>query len=92
MTSIFFCAGLGLGFTLGLVTWAVCSWLGKKLAEQEIKSRNAKAVMESQLLKQKRDEALNKLKAANPEMTERQQKLMEDELATVFQRRERSQI
>jgi hypothetical protein len=87
-----FCAGLGLGFTLGLITWAFCSFLGRKVAESEAKKASAKSIMESQLLKQRRDEAFNKLKAANPEMTERQQAILENELATVFNRRERSQV
>lgn len=89
MYSVFFCSGIGLGFTLGLATWAVCSWLGKKAAEQAIRSENAKALMRVNAQKQERDEAIARMRAANPEMTERQQKLMEDELSTVFQARER---
>lgn len=87
--SIFFCAGIGLGFTLGLITWAVCTFLGRKAAEIDIQKKNAKAFAEMQALKSKRDEALAKLRAANPEMSERQEKILNDELATVFQGRER---
>lgn len=87
--SIFFCAGLGIGFALGLATWAVCSFMGRKVAEIDIQKKNAKAFTEMQAMKTKRDEALAKLRAANPEMSERQEKLLEDELSTVFQGRER---
>lgn len=87
--AIFFVTGLGLGFTLGLATWAVCSFMGKKVAEIELSKKNAKAFSEMQAMKAKRDEALAKLRAANPEMSERQEKILEDELSTVFQGRER---
>ena len=84
-----FCCGLGLGFTLGLVTWAVCSFMGRKVAEMDLQKKNAKAFAEMQAMKQKRDDALAKLRAANPEMTDREQAMLENELATVFQGRER---
>jgi len=87
--SIFFVSGLGLGFSLGLATWAVCSFMGRKVAEVELSRKNAKAFTEMQAMKTKRDEALAKLRAANPEMSERQEKILENELATIFQGRER---
>lgn len=87
--AIFFVVGLGLGFTLGLVTWAACSFLGRKVAEIDIQKKNAKAFAEMQAMKTKRDEALATLRSANPDMTERQEKILENELATVFQGRER---
>jgi len=89
MISIMFCCGLGLGFTLGLATWAFCSFLGRKVAEIELKKKNAAAFAEMQALKQKRDEAVAKLRAANPEMSDRQQAILENELSTVFNSRER---
>lgn len=87
--SIFFCAGLGIGFSLGLVTWAVCSFLGRKVAEIELSKKNAKAFAEMQAMKAKRDDAMAKIRAGQPDMTPHQEALLENELATVFQGRER---
>lgn len=87
--SIFFCAGLGSGFSLGLVTWAVCSFLGRKVAEIELSKKNAKAFAEMQAMKAKRDDAMAKIRAGQPDMTPHQEALLENELATVFQGRER---
>ncbi len=89
INSILFCVGLGLGFTLGLITWAICSFLGKKVAEIDIQKKNAKAFAEMQALKTKRDEVLAKLRSANPEMSEREAAMLDDELSTVFQTRQR---
>lgn len=87
--SIFFCCGLGIGFALGLATWAFCSFMGRKVAEVDLQKKNAKAFAEMQTLKNKRDETLAKLRAANPDMTPHQEAILENELATVFQGRER---
>ena len=89
MTSVFFCCGLGLGFTLGLATWAICSFMGKKVAEIDIQKKNAKAFAEMQAMKSKRDEARAKMEAAHPDMSEREKVILENELSTVFQGRER---
>lgn len=87
--AIFFVAGLGLGFTLGLATWAVCAYMGRKVAEIDLQKKNAKAFAEMQAMKQKRDDTLAKIRAAYPEMSPHQESILENELATVFQGRER---
>lgn len=89
LSSILFCAGLGLGFTLGLATWAFCFFLGKKVAEIDLQKRNAKAFAEMQATKAKRDELLAKFRAGNPEMSEREEAMLNEELSTVFQGRQR---
>jgi hypothetical protein len=91
ITSIFFCAGLGLGFTLGLATWAFCSWFGKKIASQEFQKVVVKAKAEQMMQDKRVKEAMAKVRAQYPEMDEDQVRIAESELskANVFGSRQK---
>ena len=88
--SIFFAAGLGLGFTLGIASWAVCWFLGQKAAALMSSRQRAKELMEIQSNKKKHEEALDKIRASYPEMSARQSEIMEQELGSIFQTRQRT--
>lgn len=87
--SIFFCSGLALGFTAGIVTWALTSYMAKKLAESAYKAKMMRERMDIMASKKNIDDKLAKIREANPGMTREQERIAEEELSKVFSSRSR---
>ena len=86
--SIFFSAGLALGFVSGLAVWAFTSHMAKRHAEIQYKAKLAQQRVEILQSKKTIDEKLARLREANPEMTLAQERIAEEELAKVFSSRQ----
>ena len=87
--SIFFCSGLALGFVIGASSWALTSYMAKKLAESAYKARMMRERADIMASKKNIDDKLAKIREAHPEMTREQERITQEELSKVFSSRSR---
>ena len=88
--AIFFSSGLGLGFALGIGAWALSTWLAKKMVESTYREKLVEQTMALKKRQAEINEAVAKLRASYPDMSQRQTEIAEKELESVFQSRPRA--
>lgn len=87
--AIFFCAGIVVGIAAAVPLYAFLHIAAQKVVDMRRKGELARAQMDAIKSKQMLDEKMAKLRAGNPEMSERQEEIARRQLEDVFQVRDR---
>lgn len=87
--AIFFCSGIVVGLAAAVPLYAFLHIAAQKVVDVKRKGELARAQMDAIKSKQMLDEKMAKLRAGNPEMSERQEEIARRQLEDVFQVRDR---